>query len=140
MGAPIACRQAHQKLPRTHTLRQHLQRHIPVEGRVTGTVDLAHAALADLGGDSVVAEGGAGFESHLVRGRVERRLPRYQRNPPPTVSLAKNPEVRSRHHLDLGSSGRRIVCAVGAGLVGERSATPYSDVSRLDLSDLDTRF
>ena len=45
-------------------VRQHLDRHVPVEGRVPGTVDLAHAAFADLGGDGIGAEGGAGFKRH----------------------------------------------------------------------------
>ena len=41
-------------------LGQHLERHVPIEGRVSGAVDLAHTAFADFGGDGVGAEGGAG--------------------------------------------------------------------------------
>ncbi len=36
--------------------RQHLQRHLAAELRVLGEIDLAHAALAELGGDLVVGE------------------------------------------------------------------------------------
>ena len=39
-------------------VRQHLQHHVPVELRVAGAVDLAHAALADEGGHVVVPEAG----------------------------------------------------------------------------------
>ena len=42
-------------------LGQYLDRHVPVEGRVTGAVDLPHAAFADLAGDGMGAESGADF-------------------------------------------------------------------------------
>ena len=52
-------------------LGQYLQRHVAVELRVAGLPDFAHAAFADLGGDGVRAEGGAGLESHpYVRPRA----------------------------------------------------------------------
>ena len=47
--------------------RQDLDRHLALEARVGGAVDLAHAALADLGEDLVGAEAGAGREgAHRV--------------------------------------------------------------------------
>ncbi len=49
---------------RRERIRPHLQRDITVELGVSGTVDLAPAALADLGGDFVRAEAGAGAEGH----------------------------------------------------------------------------
>ena len=45
--------------------RKNLEDHIPVELGVTGPIYLAHATFADLGGDRVGAEAGAGFEGHL---------------------------------------------------------------------------
>ncbi len=39
---------------------QDLERHVAVELGVAGAVDLTHAAGADLGGDGVGTEGGAG--------------------------------------------------------------------------------
>ena len=42
-------------------LRQHLERHVPVELRISRSIYLAHAAFADLGGDLVGTEGGAGL-------------------------------------------------------------------------------
>ena len=39
---------------------------VPVELGVPRTIDLPHAAFADLGGDGVWAEGGAGLEAHGV--------------------------------------------------------------------------
>ncbi len=55
-------------------LGQHLQRHVPVELRIPRLLHLTHAAFADLGGDAVGAEGGAGFERH---GSVHRH-PRFE--------------------------------------------------------------
>ena len=49
-------------------LGQDLQRHLPVQLRIGGLVDLAHAALADQGGDVVVPEAGAGLQSHALSG------------------------------------------------------------------------
>ena len=46
-------------------LGQHLEGYVPVELGVPRSVDLAHAAFADLGGDLVGAEGGAGGQGHL---------------------------------------------------------------------------
>ena len=43
---------------------QDLQRHVTVELGISGLIDLAHAAFADLGGDFIRAESGAGFEWH----------------------------------------------------------------------------
>ena len=45
-------------------MRQDLQRHVPVELDVSGSVHLAHAAFADLGGDGVVAERGTDRQRH----------------------------------------------------------------------------
>ncbi len=45
-------------------LGQNLQRYVPVELRVSGLPDLAHAAFAELGDDLVEAEGGAGLQRH----------------------------------------------------------------------------
>jgi len=45
-------------------LGQHLQRHVPVELGVAGLIHLAHAAFADLGGNLIHAEPGAGGECH----------------------------------------------------------------------------
>ena len=43
---------------------QHLDRHVTVQGRVVGAVDLAHPTRTDLGGDFVDAELGAGCYAH----------------------------------------------------------------------------
>ncbi len=45
----------------------HLERHVPVELGVSGSIHLAHAAFADLGGDGVGAERGAGFKTHQIQ-------------------------------------------------------------------------
>ena len=45
-------------------LRQDLEPHIPVERGVAGLIHLAHPAFADLGGDLVDAEPGAGGQGH----------------------------------------------------------------------------
>ena len=45
-------------------LRQDLERHIAVERGVSGLIHLAHPAFADLGGDLVDAEAGAGGQGH----------------------------------------------------------------------------
>ena len=47
-------------------LRQHLQRHVPVELRIPRAIYLPHTAFADLSGHLVGAEGGAGLRSILV--------------------------------------------------------------------------
>ena len=47
-------------------LRQDLQRHVPVELGISGSIDFAHAALADEGGDIVVAESGTDVEGHRL--------------------------------------------------------------------------
>jgi hypothetical protein len=64
--------------------RQHLDRHLPVEPGVGRAIDLAHPALAELGGDRVGAEPGAGCQRHDGRSaagdgiRVRRlRCPRF---------------------------------------------------------------
>ncbi len=43
---------------------QDFEGHIPAELRVPGAIHLAHAALADLGGDLIGAELGSGLNSH----------------------------------------------------------------------------
>ena len=45
-------------------LGQDLQCHLPVQLGIGGLIDLAHAPLADEGGDLVVAESGADGERH----------------------------------------------------------------------------
>ncbi|MFB3112895.1 MAG: hypothetical protein ACE10G_12755, partial [Gemmatimonadales bacterium] len=45
-------------------VRQDLQRDLTVELRVAGPPDFPHAAFADLGGNLVRAEGGAGLHGH----------------------------------------------------------------------------
>ena len=45
-------------------LGQDLERHLAVERGVSGLVDLPHPALADEGGDVVVAKSGADVEGH----------------------------------------------------------------------------
>ena len=47
--------------------RQDLQRHVSVKLGVFGTIHSPHPAFADLGGDAVGTEGGAGFKRHLVQ-------------------------------------------------------------------------
>ena len=42
--------------------------HLPVQRRVGGSPDLAHPALADEGGDRVVAESGADVQRHELLG------------------------------------------------------------------------
>ena len=51
-----------------------LQRDLAVELGVGGLPDLAHAALAEEGGDVVVPEAGAGTQRHLARYRRRLRL------------------------------------------------------------------
>ena len=41
---------------------QHLSRHVAIQGRVLGAIDLAHAAFADLGGDLIGAVSGTMVE------------------------------------------------------------------------------
>ena len=43
---------------------QDLQRHLPVQLGIGGLIDLSHPALADEGGDVVVAESGADGQGH----------------------------------------------------------------------------
>ena len=45
-------------------LGQDLQRDLSVQLGIGGLIDLAHAALADEGGDVVVSDAGADFEGH----------------------------------------------------------------------------
>ncbi len=52
---------------------QDLERHVAVELRVAGAVDLAHTAVADLAGNGVRTEAVTDGQSH---GRVSLRLPR----------------------------------------------------------------
>ncbi len=47
-------------------LRQDLQCHVPVKVGISRPIHLPHAAFADLSGDGIRAEGGAGLEWHLV--------------------------------------------------------------------------
>ena len=65
--------------------RQDLQRHLPVQFGIGGLADLAHAALADEGGDIVVAEAGADVEGYT-------RFASGKRNPS-AVSLLGVPRV-----------------------------------------------
>ena len=51
-------------MSRPGRLGQHGEGHVPVELRVAGLPDLTHPAFADLGGDLVGAEGGAGVKGH----------------------------------------------------------------------------
>ncbi len=50
-----------------HLLRQHLDRHVPVEPLVVRAVHDAHATLADLGQDPVVAERATDEIAHVQR-------------------------------------------------------------------------
>ena len=43
---------------------EHLDRHLPVKARVSGSIDLTHAAFADLGGHFIRAKGGARLQRH----------------------------------------------------------------------------
>ena len=45
-------------------LWQDLERHVAVELGISGSIHLAHPAFADLGGDAIRAEGGAGGKRH----------------------------------------------------------------------------
>ena len=45
-------------------VRQHLQRHVPVERRVASLSDFAHPAFPEEGGHVVVPEAGAGGQGH----------------------------------------------------------------------------
>ena len=53
-------------------LGEHLERHFAVELGIGGQIDLAHAALADEGGDAVVAESGADLKGHRLLGQDRR--------------------------------------------------------------------
>ncbi len=48
----------------TPRVREDLEGYIPPELRIVSAVHLAHAALADLGGDFIRAEAGARAEGH----------------------------------------------------------------------------
>ena len=52
-------------------LGEDLQRHLPVQLGIGGLIDLAHPALANEGGDIVVAESGADVQGHSLMGFVE---------------------------------------------------------------------
>ena len=58
MGTPTSS-------PKTSFIPFLVQRHVPVELRVSGSIHLPHAAFADLGGDSIRAEGRAGLQWHV---------------------------------------------------------------------------
>ena len=45
-------------------LRQDFECHVPVELGIPRPIHLPHAAFADLGGDLIGAEGGAGLKGH----------------------------------------------------------------------------
>ncbi len=47
-------------------LGEDFQRHVPIQLGITSAIHLAHTALADLGGDGIRAEGGAGSEWHTA--------------------------------------------------------------------------
>ena len=47
---------------------RHLQCDVPVEGRISGLIDLSHTPLANAGSDVVVAESGADLERHELWG------------------------------------------------------------------------
>ena len=47
-------------------LRENLQRDVAIQGRVTGTVYLAHAACADRGNDLVHADASAGRQRQMM--------------------------------------------------------------------------
>ena len=49
---------------RRERLGKHLDRHVSVKVGVSGSIHLPHTAFADLGGDLIRAEGGAGLEGH----------------------------------------------------------------------------
>ncbi len=46
---------------RREGLWKDFERYVAVELRISGSIHPAHAAFADLGGDGIRAEGGAGF-------------------------------------------------------------------------------
>ena len=53
-----------------------LERHLTLELRFGGPIDLAHPALADQGGDIVMAESGANVESHDQSGSTSAAFTR----------------------------------------------------------------
>ncbi len=52
---------------RSQRLRQDFDGYLAIEGRVSGPIHLPHPALADLGGDLIRAEAGAGSEGQTAR-------------------------------------------------------------------------
>ncbi len=53
---------------------QHLECDVSVKGRISGAIDLSHAALTDESSDVVVGEAGADSQSHRLLGRTLREL------------------------------------------------------------------
>ena len=51
---------------------QHLDRHLPIKVCIRRLIDLAHAPLADEGGDVVAPNA---FEPHLIRPETEEAIP-----------------------------------------------------------------
>jgi hypothetical protein len=47
--------------------QQDFDRDVTIQLRIAGAIDLAHPARADLGGDFIRAESGAGSQSHAIR-------------------------------------------------------------------------
>ena len=83
-----------------------LQGDLAVELRVCGLPDLAHAPLAEQGGDVVMAETGARAESHELGGAGDRSIVRASGHGlHPTCTELPAERARSRSQAGLSNRG-----------------------------------
>src|SRR5262245_54832976 len=66
---------------RSKRIRDDLNRHLPTEGRIYRTIDLAHAAGANRGLDLIRSEAGTGTEGHRLSSGSARILARNRCRP-----------------------------------------------------------
>ena len=92
--------------------RQDLDRHLALELGVGGAIDLAHAALAELGGDLVGAEALA--DHRWRRGRQRHRTADYTGRRPGRYAVAPPADLRDASSCgaaqDLQTPGGRRTC------------------------------
>jgi hypothetical protein len=97
--------------------RQHLDRHVPVELRIGGAIDGAHAALAELGNDAIVRNGGRWAHGTELCGMVSPSDQRYlpaASEAPPTEFLRYN-QIDMRLARNLVDAGEREAVATFLG-------------------------
>ncbi len=93
-------------------VREDFEGHIPAELGISGAVHLAHAALADEGGDFVGAEERAWAEGHGKMARVYRSGPSDWLSKAHVRMLSDDP-VDLRGHTEVGRLGK-VLRAGGA--------------------------